>query len=166
MAETAARRRLAAIVAADVVGYSRLLAADEAGTLAAMKAHRGELWLPEVAARDGRVFGTAGDSILVELQSAVAAGTARVVANSGRITGYAGDIAFFAHAVGESNTDLQALIAATKIFGGPGFLLPTRNAELFRWCLGHGLHVVQQMTLMSVGLYSEPRGVWLPSVLY
>ena len=101
-----------------------------------------------------------------ELQSAVAAGTARVVENSGKITGYAGDIAFFAHAVGESNADLQALIAATKIFGGPGFLLPTRNAELFRWCLGHGLHVVQQMTLMSVGLYSEPRGVWLPSVLY
>ena len=41
-----------------------------------------------------------------------------------------------------------------------------RNAELFRWCLEQGLWVVQPMTLMSVGPYQEPQGVFLPSVLY
>ncbi len=48
----------------------------------------------------------------------------------------------------------------------PGFLLPTRNAELFRWCLEHDLRVVQQMTLMNLGSYQEPAGAFLPSVLY
>ncbi len=73
MGEDRAERRLAAIVAADVVGYSRLLARDERATLAALKAHRDELWLPEARARGGRLFATAGDSVLIELQSAVAA---------------------------------------------------------------------------------------------
>ncbi len=67
------QRRLSVIVAADVVGYSRLVAADEAGTLAAMKAHRAELWDPTTEAHGGRVVGTAGDSLLIEFQSAVAA---------------------------------------------------------------------------------------------
>ena len=71
MAETT--RRLAAIVAADVVGYSRLMAADETATLAAMKAHRRELWTPAIEAHGGRVVSTAGDGILIEFQSAVAA---------------------------------------------------------------------------------------------
>ncbi len=70
---SATTRRLAAILAADVVGYSRLLAADEAGTLSAMRAHRRELWDPTTAAHGGRVVGTAGDSLLIEFQSAVAA---------------------------------------------------------------------------------------------
>jgi len=61
---------------------------------------------------------------------------------------------------------MKALIGAAPAFLGPGFLLPTRNAELFRWCLDHGLRVVQPMTLMSVGLYNEPAGAFLPSVLY
>jgi TolB-like protein/class 3 adenylate cyclase/Tfp pilus assembly protein PilF len=65
--------KLAAIVSTDVVGYSRLIGADEAGTLARMKAHRAELWNPEIEARGGRVVGTAGDSLLVEFASAVAA---------------------------------------------------------------------------------------------
>ncbi len=67
------KRRLAAIVSADVVGYSRLMGADEAGTLAAMHAHRAELWDPLIEKFGGRVVGTAGDSILVEFASAVAA---------------------------------------------------------------------------------------------
>jgi len=73
MADKQATRRLAAIVAADVVGYSRLMADDETATLEAMKAHRRALWTPEIETRGGRVVGTAGDSILVEFQSAVAA---------------------------------------------------------------------------------------------
>jgi adenylate cyclase len=64
-------RRLAAILAADVVGYSRLMGMEEAGTLAALKAHRQELIGPEVAKRRGRVVGTAGDSILAEFASVI-----------------------------------------------------------------------------------------------
>jgi TolB-like protein/Tfp pilus assembly protein PilF len=67
------QRRLAAIASADVVGYSRLMGADEAGTLAAMKAHRHELWKPTIERFGGRVVGGAGDSILVEYSSVVAA---------------------------------------------------------------------------------------------
>ncbi len=69
----ASRHRLAAILAADVVGYSRLISADEAATLAAMRAHRAELWDPTTEAFGGRLVGTAGDSRLVEFPSAVAA---------------------------------------------------------------------------------------------
>lgn len=101
-----------------------------------------------------------------ELREAMARGTARVVERTGRITGYATMIAFFAHAVGETNDDLKALIAEAESFAGPGFLLPSRNGDLMRWCLGKGLRVIQPMTLMTMGLYNEPAGAWLPSVTY
>jgi GNAT superfamily N-acetyltransferase len=101
-----------------------------------------------------------------ELKDAVAKGSATVVEHDGRITGYATVIGFFGHAVGETNKDLKALIGAAKEFAGPGLLLPTRNGELFRWCLTHGLRITQPMTLMSKGLYNEPSGASLPSVLY
>jgi adenylate cyclase len=78
-------RRLAAIVSADVVGYSRLLAQNEAATLDAMKAHRRELWTPEIDAHGGRVVGTAGDSVLVEFQSAVAAVECSVAVQRGMV---------------------------------------------------------------------------------
>jgi adenylate cyclase len=64
-------RRLAAIVAADVVGYSRLIGADEEATLQALRAHRTELIDPKLAEHGGRVANTAGDSLLLEFQSAV-----------------------------------------------------------------------------------------------
>ena len=101
-----------------------------------------------------------------ELLDAIRQGTATVVEHGGRITGYATAVAFFGHAVGETNEELKALIGAASAFPGPGFLLPTRNGELLRWCLAHGLQVVQPMTLMSVGLYNEPAGAFLASVLY
>lgn len=101
-----------------------------------------------------------------ELRDAVDQGTARVVEHDGRVTGYCTDIAFFAHAVGESNNDLKALIGAVTQIGGPGLLLPARNGELLRWCLHNGLRIVQVMNLMTVGLYNEPNGAYLPSVLY
>jgi hypothetical protein len=101
-----------------------------------------------------------------ELLSFIREGTATVVERDGRITGYATLIGYFGHASAESNDDMKALIAAASSFPGPGFLLPTRNGELFRWCLARGLRVVQPMTLMSIGLYNEPAGVFLPSVLY
>ena len=73
---------------------------------------------------------------------------------------------FIGHAVALDNAGLMALIGAAERFNGPGFLLPSRNGEVFRWCLAHGLRVVQPMTLMSLGLYNEPRGAFLPSILY
>jgi N-acetylglutamate synthase-like GNAT family acetyltransferase len=101
-----------------------------------------------------------------ELQRAIQQGTATVVEHDGRITGYATLIGFFGHAVAESNEELKALIGAADSFAGPGFLLPTRNGQLFRWCLQHGLRIVQPMTLMSLGLYNQPSGAFLPSILF
>ena len=101
-----------------------------------------------------------------ELASAITQGTATLVEHDGRITGYATLAGFFGHMAGETNDDLKALIGAAPAIAGPGMLLPTRNGNLFRWCLAHGLRVVQPMTLMSVGLYQEPRGAWMPSILY
>ena len=79
------QRRLAAIVSVDVVSYSRLMGADEAGTLAAMRAHRAELWNPTIEQYGGRVVGTAGDSILVEFASAVAAVESSIVVQRGMV---------------------------------------------------------------------------------
>jgi predicted N-acetyltransferase YhbS len=110
-----------------------------------------------------RVHGHTRDG---EVADAVRQGTAVVVERGGRTTGYATGLAFFAHAVGETNGDLEAMIAAAPGFVGSGFLVPTRNAELLRWCLGNGLRVVQPMTLMTIGLYNEPRGAYLPSIMY
>jgi hypothetical protein len=93
-------------------------------------------------------------------------GSARVVERNGRITGYTTALAYFGHSVAESNADLEALIADGKQFAGPGILVPTRNAPLFRWCLENGLRVVQPMTLMSMGLYQEPAGAYLPAILF
>jgi GNAT superfamily N-acetyltransferase len=101
-----------------------------------------------------------------EMSDAIAQGTALVVEHDGRISGYATDLAFFSHAVGESNEDLKALIMAADAFEGPGILVPTTNAELFQWCLERGLRVVQLMTLMTIGLYTPPQGAYMPSILY
>jgi hypothetical protein len=101
-----------------------------------------------------------------ELRDAVVQGTATLVERDGRISGYATQVGFLGHAVGESNEDLKALIGAADSFFGPGFLLPMRNTELFRWCLEQGLRVVQPLTLMTRGSYQEPAGPFLPSILY
>ena len=101
-----------------------------------------------------------------EVADAVGRGAASVVVRDGRITAYATGLAFFCHAVAETNADLQALIASAESFGGPGILLPSRNAVMLRWCLENGLRVVQPMTLMSKGLYNEPAGAWLPSIFF
>ena len=71
MAEERAQRRLAAILAADVVGYSRLMQLDEAGTLAALKTSRREILQPAVARHHGRIVKVMGDGVLIEFASAV-----------------------------------------------------------------------------------------------
>jgi adenylate cyclase len=78
MAEARVERRLAAILAADVAGYSRLMGVDEVGTLAALKALRREIVDPTIAAHHGRIVKTTGDGMLVEFASAVDAVTCAV----------------------------------------------------------------------------------------
>ena len=73
MAEKRVERRLAAILAADVAGYSRLMGVDEEGTLAALKAYRREIIDPKLAEHRGRIVKTTGDGALVEFASVVAA---------------------------------------------------------------------------------------------
>lgn len=101
-----------------------------------------------------------------EIADAIAQGSARVVEHLGRVAGYATEIGYFATAIAETNDGLKALIAAAPNFAGPGFLLPTRNHDVFQWCLGRGLQLVKQQTLMTMGLYNEPQGAYLPSILY
>src|SRR5258708_883696 len=101
-----------------------------------------------------------------ELADAIQQKTAVVVERHGRITGYSTELAFFGHTVGESNLDLEALIAFAEVLKGPGIRVPTRNAELFPWCLANGLRVVEPMTLMTMGLYNKPAGPHFPSILY
>ena len=71
MADERVQRRLAAILSADVVGYSRLMGIDEAGTLARLNALRRELIDPMIAAHSGRIVKLMGDGALVEFASAV-----------------------------------------------------------------------------------------------
>jgi GNAT superfamily N-acetyltransferase len=93
-----------------------------------------------------------------------------VAIRDGRIRAYATTLSFFpaAHAVAETDVDMRALIlgAVAQSRQPASFLLPTRQAGLFRWCLSEGLRAVKPMTYMAIGEYHEPMGCWIPSVLY
>ena len=101
-----------------------------------------------------------------ELIDSIKQGSARVVLHADRITGYTSGMAFFSHSVGLTNDDLRALIGSADSYRGPGILIPTRDTQLFQWCLDRGLKLVQQLILMTVGMYNEPAGAYMPSVLY
>ena len=73
MVETRVDRRLAAILAADVVGYSRLIGADEEGTLARINDLRRDFWEPKIAEHRGRIVRWIGDGVLIEFASVVGA---------------------------------------------------------------------------------------------
>jgi class 3 adenylate cyclase len=77
------QRRLAAIVSADVVGYSRLMGVDEVGTLAALRAHRAELIDAKIAEHGGRIVKTMGDGLLLEFPSVVDATTCAIELQEG-----------------------------------------------------------------------------------
>src|SRR6516162_2064399 len=83
VAEERVERRLAAILCADVAGYSRLMGADEEGTLAALKSDRRELIDPLIAQHRGRIFKTTGDGFLIEFASVVDAVRCAVVVQQG-----------------------------------------------------------------------------------
>jgi hypothetical protein len=68
--------------------------------------------------------------------------------------------------VGKTDDDVIALIAAADAIAGLGFLVPSRNTALMAWCFGAGLRIVQQSNLMSIVLYNDPQGAWLPSIGY
>ncbi len=101
-----------------------------------------------------------------ELAEATARGMALVVEHDGRITGYTSGLGFAGHCAAESNDGIKALVGSNREIFGPGMLVPTRNGELLRWLFDQGFRVVQLMTLMARGLYAEPRGTFLPSILY
>jgi GNAT superfamily N-acetyltransferase len=107
-----------------------------------------------------------------ELQDALEAPMLSPVAcmRDGRVTAYASTFSPWqaAHGVAETEEDMRALISgAPAVCSGPlAFLLPVRQAELFRWCLRVGLRPIRPMTYMVIGDYDEPKGAWFPSVLY
>ncbi len=101
-----------------------------------------------------------------ELKDAIEQGVALVVECRGEIVGYSTGINFTGHSIASTNESLKALIASAPEIPHPGFLLPARNGEVFRWCLNQGLRQTQLMTLMARGKYREPTGPYLCSILY
>ena len=83
MAEARAQRRLSAILAGDIAGYSRLMGADEEGTLATLKAHRGEFIDPTIAQHRGRIVKTTGDGTLSNFRVPWTRSDARSRSNAG-----------------------------------------------------------------------------------
>ena len=79
------QRRLAAIVVADVVGYSRMMGVDETGTLAALRRHRAELIDPAIEEHGGRIVKTMGDGLLLEFPSVVDAVRCSVAVQEGML---------------------------------------------------------------------------------
>jgi GNAT superfamily N-acetyltransferase len=105
-----------------------------------------------------------------ELRDWLRSFTPFVALRAGRIVAYASaPAAWFAnHGVAEGEDDMRALLLGiSAATAGPlCFLLPIRQAGLFRWCLDHGLRVVKPMTLMAMGEYREPAGCHFPSVVF
>jgi predicted N-acetyltransferase YhbS len=106
-----------------------------------------------------------------EVQDALAASRAFApftVRREGRVTAYTTSASMRGFGVAETDEDMAALLFGVAAATGQAMMviLPTRQAELFRWCLRSGLRVVKPMTLMTIGAYQDPRGAWFPSVIY
>lgn len=93
-----------------------------------------------------------------------------VAVRENRVVAYASAPTFWQanHAAAETESDMHAVLSgAANLTNQPfSFLLPTRQASLFRWCLSKKMRVVKPMSLMAMGAYEEPRGAFLTSVLY
>ncbi|MEQ9639212.1 MAG: adenylate/guanylate cyclase domain-containing protein [Alphaproteobacteria bacterium] len=120
------QRRLAAIVAADVAGYSRLVGVNEEATVAALRAHRDELIDPLLAKHGGRVANTAGDSLLLEFPSAVDALRCAIAMQAG---------------MGERNRDVEPLRRIEFRVGINVGDVITEGADL----LGNGVNVAARL---------------------
>jgi GNAT superfamily N-acetyltransferase len=105
-----------------------------------------------------------------ELRDAIKMFHPFVLTRAGRVVAYASAPTFWFlnHGVAESLADMQTLLAAAGAANEEPLmlLLPSRQADLFRWCLAQGLRMVKPMTLMSMREYHEPKGAWYPSVGY
>lgn len=105
-----------------------------------------------------------------ELRDRLAEGSPLIVLHEERVVGYLASPlrASDNHGVADSGEAMQSLLSgAAELNDAPlSFLLPARHTNLFRWCLGEGLRAVRPMTLMTIGEYSDPRGIYVPSVLY
>jgi len=100
-----------------------------------------------------------------ELEDALTQENVTVAESHGRIVAYTSGFHYFGYSVAENNRDLMALLSNARSFE-ESFQVPARNHELFNWCLNHGLRVLRLNTLMRRGLYNEPQGAWLPSILF
>lgn len=104
-----------------------------------------------------------------ELRDAQRAFAPFVALREGRIVAYATALGFWPmnHGVAETENDMTALLlgAAASVDEPLAFLVPLRSG-LFRWCLEQGLRLVKPMNVMALGDYHQPKGEWLPSVLY
>lgn len=105
-----------------------------------------------------------------ELQDALKNFDPFVIVREGHVTGYVTAATFWQanHGVAKTEEDLKSLLSgAAMLSQAPlSLLLPTRQANLFRWCLNNGLRAVRPMTLMAIGKYQEPKGYYFPSVFY
>jgi len=105
-----------------------------------------------------------------ELSDCLGEGTPLVVLHANRVVGYISSPGRVSdnHGVAETDEAMQSLLCgAAELNDAPlSFLLPTSHADLFRWCLREGLRAVRPMTLMTMGDYADPRGVYVPSILY
>lgn len=124
----------------------------------------------DLAAADDLARRVHGYARGAELRAALARGTPVVLDRGGRIAAYMTmpNLWLLNHAVADTQADLMSLIlGASATSAEPlGMLVPIRYAELFRWCLAQGFRIIKPMTLMTRGEYTEPRGAWIPSVLY
>ena len=122
-------RRLAAILAADVVGYSRLMGADEAGTISRLKRLRAKVIEPKIAQFNGRIVGSAGDSLLVEFASAVGAVQCAVELQEG-LAGENADLPEDRRMTFRMGVNLGDVIPADDTIHGDGVNIASRLEKL------------------------------------
>jgi predicted N-acetyltransferase YhbS len=119
----------------------------------------------ETIARNVHGYGRSG-----ELRDALRFLNPFVVERDGRVHGYLTMPTFWPanHGVAETEEDMRALIVGAAALGEEplSLILPTRQAELFRWCLSQHFRAVKPMTLMTIGAYQESKGAYFPSVIY
>lgn len=103
-----------------------------------------------------------------ELRDALGRSAAAVAYRGGRLVAYASSVTMRSHGVARTLGDMTALLvgAATFATEPPAFLLPTRQAEFFRWALDARMRIVKPCTLMTIGAYQQPAGSYFPSILY
>ncbi|TDQ80907.1 putative N-acetyltransferase YhbS [Dongia mobilis] len=103
-----------------------------------------------------------------EILAALRRSTPLIAMRDGQIVAYMTAPEFWIgnHGVAAAVEDMQALVLGAAKLTPLSFLLPTRQEELFRWCLAIGMQAVKPMTLMSIGDYREPEQAYMPSVFY